>query len=278
MDTQIQPAQGQTPDLAAIKGRQQQTWSSGDFDKIAMTLTITGELLCEAVDIHPGQKVLDVATGSGNTAIAAARRFAEVSGADYVPALVERARERAACERLEIDFRDGDAENLPYPDASFDVVLTTFGSMFAPDQEKAASELLRVCRPGGKIGMANGTPEGFIGELFRINGRYVTPPAGLKPPTLWGKVERLHELFSDGISSLQVTRRTFNFRYTSADHWIEFWRTYYGPTFKTFAALDALSQEALAHDMRELVAKYNRSVDDTMVVPSEYLEVVATRR
>jgi ubiquinone/menaquinone biosynthesis C-methylase UbiE len=270
--------QNQTQDLAAIKGRQQQTWASGDFDRIATTITITGELLCEAVGVQPGQKVLDVATGSGNTAIAAAKRFAETSGADYVPDLVERARERAASERLDIDFREGDAEDLPYPNASFDVVLTTFGSMFAPNQEKAASELLRVCKPGGKIGMANWTPEGFIGELFRINGRYAPPPAGLKPPVLWGKEERLRELFGDDITSLQVTRRTFNFRYMSADHWIDFWRTYYGPTFKTFAALDKASQEALSHDLRELVARYNRSGDDTMVVPSEYLEVVAVRR
>jgi ubiquinone/menaquinone biosynthesis C-methylase UbiE len=278
MITQMENAQSQTPDLVAIKGRQQQTWASGDFDRVAATITITGELLCEAVDIHPGQKVLDVATGSGNTAIAAARRFADAVGVDYVPSLLDRARERAASERLNIAFSEGDAENIPFPDASFDVVLSTFGSMFAPDQEKAASELLRVCKPGGKIGMANWTPEGFIGELFRINARYVPPPPGVRPPVLWGREERLRELFGDGISSLQVTRRTFQFRYMSADHWIDFWRTYYGPTFKTFAALDEASQKSLADAMRELVGKYNRSGDDTMVVPSEYLEVVATRR
>jgi ubiquinone/menaquinone biosynthesis C-methylase UbiE len=280
MITQTQTVQNQpqTPDLAAIKGRQQQTWASGDFDRIAATITMTGELLCEAVDVQPGQSVLDVATGSGNTAIAAARRFAHAAGVDYVPALVARGQERAACEKLTIDFKEGDAENIPYPDASFDAVLSTFGAMFAPNQERAASELLRVCKPGGKIGMANWTPEGFIGELFRVNARYVPPPAGLKPPVLWGKEERLRELFGDGISSLQVTRRTFQFRYMSADHWIDFWRTYYGPTFKTFAALDEASQDALAQDLRELVARYNRSGNGTMVVPSEYLEVVATKR
>ena len=278
MIAQTQMAQNPMPGLAAIKGRQQQTWASGDFDRIAATITITGELLCEAVDLHPGQKVLDVATGSGNTAIAAARRFADAAGVDYVSSLLDRARERAASERLNIAFSEGDAENIPFPNASFDVILSTFGSMFAPDQEKAASELLRVCRSGGKIGMANWTPEGFIGELFRINARYVPPPAGLKPPVLWGKEERLRELFGNAISSLQVTRRTFQFRYPSADHWIDFWRTYYGPTFKTFATLDGASQAALARDMRELVGRYNRSGDDTMVVPSEYLEVVATRR
>jgi ubiquinone/menaquinone biosynthesis C-methylase UbiE len=265
MIAQTHTTQNQVPDLVAIKGRQQQTWASGDFDRIAATITITGELLC-------------VATGSGNTAIAAAKRFADVAGVDYVPALVARARDRAACERLKIEFEEGDAENIPFAGASFDVVLSTFGSMFAPDQEKAASELLRVCRPGGKIGMANWTPEGFIGELFRINARYVTPPAGLKPPVLWGKEERLRELFGHAISSLQVTRRTFQFRYMSADHWIDFWRTYYGPTFKTFAALDEASREALAGDMRELVGRYNRSGDETMVVPSEYLEVVAIKK
>ena len=270
--------QTQTPDLILIKGRQQQTWASGDFHRVAATITAVGEILCEAVDVMPGQKVLDVATGSGNTAIAAARRFCDSTGVDYVPALLERARTRAAAEMLDIRFTDGDAENIPLPDASFDVVLSTFGTMFAPNQEKAASELLRVCKPGGKIGMANWTPEGFIGELFRVNGRHVPPPAGVKPPTLWGSEERLRELFGDSISSLTVTRRDFVFRYLSADHWIEFWRNYYGPTLKSFAALDAAGQEALAQDMRELAARYNRSGKETMIVPAQYLEVIAVKR
>lgn len=270
--------QSQTPDLTAIKGRQQQTWASGDFDRVAATITIVGELLCEAVDVHPGQKVLDVATGSGNTAIAAARRFCDSTGVDYVPALLERGRARAATERLEINFTEGDAEDIPLPDASFDVVLTTFGSMFAPNQEKAASELLRVCNSGGKIGMANWTPDGFIGQLFRVNGRHVPPPAGVKPPTLWGTEERLRELFGDRVSSLTVNRRHFVFRYLSADHWIEFWRDYYGPTLKAFAALDEAGKAALAQDMRELVGRFNRSGNETMIVPSEYLEVVAVKR
>lgn len=270
--------QAGAPDLVAIKGRQQQTWASGDFDRVAATVTIVGERLCEAVDVRPGEKVLDVATGSGNTAIAAARRFCEVTGVDYVPALLERGRDRAASERLDIQFTEGDAEEIPFPDESFDVVLTTFGSMFAPNPEKAASELLRVCRSGGRIGMANWTSEGFIGELFRVNGRHVPPPAGVKPPTLWGNEERLRELFGDGLASLEATRQNFIFRYLSADHWIEYWRDYYGPTLKTFAALDSQGADALARDMRELAARYNRSGSEVMIVPGEYLEAVVVKR
>jgi ubiquinone/menaquinone biosynthesis C-methylase UbiE len=274
----VNATHSQAPDLAAIKARQQQTWASGDFDRVAATITIVGELLCESVDVRPGHKVLDVATGSGNTAIAAARRFCHSTGVDYVPALLDRGRERSAAERLQINFVEGDAENIPFPDSSFDVVLSTFGSMFAPNQEKAASELLRVCKPGGKVGMANWTPDGFIGELFRVNGRHVPPPAGLKPPTLWGTEERLRELFGAGMASLAVKRRAFTFRYLSADHWIEFWRQYYGPTLKAFAALDDAGKEALAYDMRELVARFNRSGDKTMIVPSDYLEVVVVKK
>ena len=271
-------AQPQTPDFVAIKGRQQQTWASGDYSSVGTTLVIVAEQLCEAVDLRPGQRVLDVATGSGNAAIAAARRFCEVTGIDYVPALLERARERAAAERLTVTFQEGDAEQLPVPDGSFDVVLSTLGAMFAPDQERTARELLRVCRPGGTIGMANWTPEGWIGQMFRVNGRHVPPPAGLKGPPLWGTEARLRELFGDGISSLEVTRRHFVFRYRSVAHWLDFFRSYYGPTQKAFEALDPAGQEALARDLTDLALRFNRSGDETMVVPSEYLEVVATRR
>jgi SAM-dependent methyltransferase len=266
-----------SPDLKAIKGKQQQTWASGDFAVVATTLPIVSELLCEAVDLHAGERVLDVATGSGNTAIAAARRFCAVSGVDYVPSLLERARERAAAERLEIDFREGDAEAIPALDATFDVVLSTYGSMFAPDQEQAARELLRVCRPGGRIGMVNWTPEGFIGEMFRTTGRHVPPPAGLKPPVLWGTEARLRELFDGGVTSLSLTRRMYIFRYTSAEHWLDTFRTYYGPTLKAFEALDLAGQQALAADLLDLAHRHNRATDGTLAVPAEYAEVVAVR-
>ncbi len=236
------------------------------------------ELLCEAVDLRPGQKVLDVATGSGNTAIAAARRWCDATGIDYVPALLERGRDRASAERLDVTFEEGDAEAIPFPDASFDVVLSTLGSMFAPNQEKAAHELLRVCRSGGKIGMANWTPDSFVGEMFKINGRFVPPPPGLKPPPLWGTEQRLRELFGEEIAELTTVQRDFTFRYRSADHWIDFFRAYYGPTLKAFDALDGTRQEELAHDLRELVQRRNRSTDSTMVVPSAYLEVVAVKK
>lgn len=268
--------QAQTADLKAIKGKQQQTWASGDFATIGATLPIVSELLCEAVNLNAGERVLDVATGSGNTAIAAARRLCEVAGVDYVPALLARGRERAAAERMEIEFREGDAEAIPYADASFDAVLSTFGSMFAPDQEQTARELLRVTRPGGRIGMANWTPEGFIGEMFRATGRHVPPPAGLKPPVLWGTEARLQELFGDGIGSLAVTRRMFIFRYRSAEHWLEEFRTYYGPTLKAFESLDAAGQERLADDLIELARRHNRA-DGALAVPAEYAEVVVVK-
>ena len=265
-------------DLAAVKQRQQVTWSSGDFAAVATHVTIVGELLCEAADLRPGWRVLDVATGSGNTALAAARRFCEVTGIDYVPALLERGRERAAAERLTITFREGDAEAIPFEDGAFDAVLSTFGAMFAPDQEKVASELLRVTRPGGKIGMANWTPDGYVGQLFRATGRHVPPPTGLNPPVLWGTEERLRELLGDQIASLATTRRAFVFRYPSASHYREFMQRVYGPTVKAFEALDPAGQDALAHDIEALVQECNRSGDDTVVVPADYLEVVATKR
>jgi ubiquinone/menaquinone biosynthesis C-methylase UbiE len=271
-------AQPQMPDLAAIKERQQKAWSSGDYSKPGVTLVIIAEMLCEAVDLRPGRRVLDVATGNGNTALAAARRFCEVTGIDYVSALLKDGRERAAAEGLQVAFQEGDAEDIPFPDASFDYVLSTIGAMFAPDQEKAASELLRVCRPGGKIGLANWTPDGFVGEFFRTIGKHAPPPPGLKPPILWGTEERLRELLGEGISSLQVARRSFIFRYPSAKYYVDFFRSYFGPLQKAFETLNEAGQEALAHDIQDVIQRYNRSDDETAVWPGDYLEVVATRR
>lgn len=264
-------------DLMKIKERQQLAWASGDYAMFGGALLIMSELLCEAVDLRPGQKVLDVATGSGNTALAAARRFGETTGIDYVPALLERGRERAAAERLEVAFREGDAENIPLPDASFDVVLSTVGVMFAPDQEKAAGELLRVCRPGGRIGLANWTPEGFAGELGRLFGSYLPFSPGLKPPVLWGTEERLRELLGGGASDLRITRRSFVFRYRSVRHYLEVLQTQLGPTRETLVALDPAKRENLVGDVVDLIGRFNRSGDETLVVPSDYLEVVVTR-
>ena len=225
---------------------------------IGTTLAITGELLCEAVDLRPGQRVLDVAAGNGNATLAAARRWADVTSTDYVAALLERGRAKADAERLPVTFQEADAEDLPFADSSFDVVLSVFGVMFTPNQEQAAQELLRVCRPGGKIGLANWTPDGFIGHVFRTIGKYIPPPAGVKPPALWGTEQRLRELFGDGISELTVNRRMFVFRYRSAEHWLEVFRTYYGPVLKAFAALDAEGQAGLARDLTELLQRFNQ--------------------
>jgi ubiquinone/menaquinone biosynthesis C-methylase UbiE len=267
-----------TIELEAIKEKQQKTWASGNYAVIGNQLVIMGERLFEAVDVHSGQKVLDVATGSGNTAISAARRYCDVTGIDYVPELIEQAKERAGAEGLEITFEVGDAENLPYPDASFDVVLSTVGVMFAPDQEKTASELLRVCKPGGKIGLTNWTPDGFIGNMFRTVGKHVPPPPGVKPPPLWGTEERLWELFGEGISSLHAMRHSYMFRSLSVEHFIESFRTYYGPVHKAFESLDAAGQDAFASDLEELLRNWNTSGDETVVASSDYLEVVAVRR
>ncbi len=266
------------PDLVEIKERQQLAWASGDYAVFGAALLIMSELLCEAVDLRPGQTVLDVATGSGNTALAAARRFGETTGIDYVPALLERGRERAAAERLEVAFREGDAESIPFPDASFDIVLSTVGVMFAPDQERAAGELLRVCRPGGRIGLANWTPDGFAGELGSLFGSYLPFSPGLKPPVLWGTEGRLRELLGGGVRDLRIARRSFVFRYRSIRHYLEVLQTQLGPTRETFLSLDPAEREGLMRDVVDLIGRFNRSGDGTMVVPSDYLEVVATRR
>ena len=266
------------PDLSAVKTRQQGAWSSGDYATVGTTLQIVGETLCEALDLRAGQKVLDVAAGNGNVTLAAARRWCEVVSTDYVPALLERGRERAAAERLAIEFREADAEALPFADASFDAVVSTFGVMFTADQDKAATELVRVCKPGGKIGLANWTPEGFIGQLFKTIGKYMPPPAGVKSPALWGTGARITEFFGAQASSIQLEQRDFVFRYRSAQHWLDVFKSYYGPLLKTFGALDPETRTALTDDLFELIKRFNRSGDKTMVVPSEYLEVVVTRQ
>jgi ubiquinone/menaquinone biosynthesis C-methylase UbiE len=261
-------------DLAAVKNKQQSAWAAGDYAVIGTTLQIVGESLCEALDLRAGQRVLDVAAGNGNATLAAARRWRDVVSTDYVGALLERGKARASAEGLAVQFEPADAENLPFDDGAFDVVVSTFGVMFTPDQDKAASELARVCRPGGKIGLANWTPSSFVGEMFKVIGRYIPPPPGVKPPSLWGTEERLRELFGDRIAALRAPRKHFAFRYRSPRHWLDTFRTYYGPMHKAFAALDAAKQEALAADLLALVQRFNTATDATVVVPGEYLEAV----
>jgi ubiquinone/menaquinone biosynthesis C-methylase UbiE len=266
-----------SPDLAALKQRQQAAWSSGNYAIVGTTLQIVGEELCEALDLRAGSKVLDVAAGNGMASLAAARRWCDVTSTDYVPALLECGRARASADGLTIDFKEADAENLPFGDASFDVVLSTFGVMFTPNQVQAASELSRVCKPGGKIGLANWTPDGFIGQVFKTLGKYLPPPAGAKSPALWGTRARLDEMFGSA-GSITATARMFNFRYRSPEHFLEVFRTFYGPVLKAFAALDQTNQENLRNDLRALVVGMNAAKDGTMVVPSEYLEVIVTKR
>ena len=273
----VQAAASAAVDLAAVKGRQQAAWAFGDYATVGATLQIVGETLCEAVDLRSNQRILDVAAGNGNATLAAARRFADVVSTDYVGALLERGRARAEAERLPVIFQEADAEALPFDDASFDVVLSTFGVMFTPDQQRAANELMRVCRPGGKIGLANWTPESFIGRLFKIIGQYVPPPPGVKSPALWGVRSHLEALFglNAGIASQS---RNFVFRYKSPAHWIEIFRGCYGPVAKAFAAIDAAAGAALEADLYALLRSRNVATDGALVVPSEYLEAVITKR
>lgn len=264
-------------DLVAVKARQREVWASGDFAVIGTTLQLVGETLCEAADVRAGSHVLDVACGNGNAALAAAHRFAKVVGLDYVPALLERARERAAAERLEIDFVEGDAEQLPFPAESFDTVLSTFGVMFAPDQPRAAHELTRVVRKGGTIALASWTPEGFIGRLLSTVGKHVPPPAGVASPIYWGHEARLRELFPD-VRAFHTRRRNFVFRYESAEHFIHVFRTFYGPTHKAFEKLDPDGQLRLADDIRALIEQFNGpSTLKSVAIPAEYLETVIDR-
>jgi len=276
------PAESTTPpqpDLEAIKARQQATWSTGDYHVIATQIQIVAELLIERLDVRSTERVLDVATGSGNAAIAAARRGCEVVGIDYVPALLERARRRSKAEGLSIDFVEGDAEALTFLDGSFDVVTSVFGAMFAPDQDRTAAELLRVTRSGGRIGVVAHTPDGFIGQLFRTIARHVPPPAGLRSPIQWGTEVRLRELFGAEASDIRTEKRTYAFRGRSAEAWVETWRREYGPIRKAFDAVSGVDgRVALEQDLVELIGRFNRAADGTMVVPSEYLEAVIVKR
>ena len=268
-----------TPDLEAIKTRQQATWASGDYHMIGTTIQIVSELLIESLDLRATERVLDVATGSGNAAMAAARRGNQVIGIDYVPGLLERARQRAKAEGLVIDYLQMDAEALTFLDSSFDVVTSVFGSMFAPDHTQAAGEMLRVCRPGGTIGLANWTPDGFIGELFRTVAAHVPPPAGVQSPMLWGTEAHLRTLFGDAIASLEIEERTFTFRFTSAEEFVRFFRTWYGPTLKAFAALEGDAHDALEQDLLALARRSDRlGSADAIAIPATYIEAVAVTR
>src|SRR5499427_5188292 len=260
------------PDLAVIKTRQQAAWSSGDYAVVGTTLQMVGEELCEALDLRAGKTVLDVAAGNGMASLAAARRWCDVVSTDYVASLLERGRSRALAEGLPIEFKVADAEALPFSNNSFDTVISTFGVMFTPNQERAAAELLRVCKSGGRIGLTNWTPDGFIGQLFKTIGKYLPPPAGAKSPALWGMQTRIDEMFGSSAREITAQRRHFVFRYRSPEHFLEIFRTYYGPVLKAFAALDTGKQDSLKRDILALIATLNRSGDATMVVPSEYLE------
>jgi ubiquinone/menaquinone biosynthesis C-methylase UbiE len=264
-------------ELEAVKAKQQATWASGDYAVIGTSLQIIGESLCEAVDVRAGWHVLDVAAGNGNASLAAARRGCDVVATDYVDTLLDRARRRADADGLPLTTKVADAEALPFEDGSFDAVLSTVGVMFAPDHQRAASELLRVCRPGGRIGLANWTPEGFVGQMFKVVGAHVPPPAGVQSPVLWGTEDHLQELLGSG-ADVQVTRKHFTFRYRSAEHFFETFREYYGPTFKAWGALDEAGQASFEEQLVALAAEANRSTGSDLAVDSEYLEVVATRR
>ena len=266
-------------DFAGIKQKQQITWASGDYAVIGTTLQIVGESLAEAVDVRAGERVLDVAAGNGNATLAAARRFADVTSTDYVPALLDKGREACRCRGPgTVKFQVADAEALPFDDESFDVVLSTFGAMFTPDHTQAAREMLRVVRSGGRIGLANWTPEGFIGQLFKIVGSYLPPPAGLKPPALWGTEPHIVAVFGAQAVDIKAVRKIFNFRYRSSAHWLQLFRDYYGPTHKAFAALDTAQQKSFEADIIALLNRLNVGGQHSLVVPSEYLEVVITKR
>ena len=273
----LEPAPA-SPDLEVIKTRQRVAWSSGNYAVVGTTLQIVGEELCEALDLRAGRKVLDVAAGNGMASLAAARRWCDVVSTDYVSSLLERGRARASADGLPVEFKEADAEALPFGDNSFDTVISTFGVMFTPNQDQAAAELLRVCKSGGQIGLTNWTPDGFIGQVFKTLGKYLPPPAAAKSPLLWGTRARLTEMFGPAATWIKTESRHFNFRYRSAEHFVDVFRNYYGPMLKAFAALDVPQQTKLEKDLYDLIARMNKADDGTMVVPSEYLEVIIAKR
>ena len=265
------------PDYSAIKARQNAAWSSGDYAKVGTTLQIVGEGLAEAMDLDPDSRVLDVAAGNGNATLAFARRWCAVTSTDYVGALLDKGRARAEAEALPVTFRVADAELLPFAAGAFDAVVSTFGVMFAPDQRQAANEMLRVCRPGGKIGMANWTADGFIGQVFKTLGKHVPPAAGLDSPSQWGSKAWIEAAFSEA-RSIALDGRTFMFRYRSIGHFVDFFKTYYGPVHKAFLALDGAGQAALASDLAATIARFNVAKDGSLRVPSAYAEIVVVKR
>jgi ubiquinone/menaquinone biosynthesis C-methylase UbiE len=277
MSSTAQNLQSNVPNYDTIKTKQQIAWGSGDYTRVGVTLQISGEQLCEAMDLHAGQSVLDVAGGNGNVSLAAARRFCKVVSTDYVPTLLAHSQRRAEVDGLAIEYQQADAEALPFTDNSFDNVVSTFGVMFTPNQSRAASELIRVCKPGGKIGMANWTPDGFIGQLFKTIGQYITPPPGVNSPAAWGTKTFLQQHFGSHTTQLQSESRHFTFRYQSPQHWLDMFSTYYGPLLKTFEALDESTGTKLSTDVLSLIQRFNKADDGTMVVPSEYLEIVAVK-
>lgn len=277
MTNTAQKLQETGPDYNAIKAKQQIAWGSGDYSRVGVTLQITGEQLCEAMDLRAGQTVLDVAAGNGNASLAAARRFCKVLSTDYVPDLLEHSQQRAQADGLAIDYQQADAEKLPFYNSRFDNVVSTFGVMFTPNQAQTASELIRVCKPGGKIGLVNWTPKGFIGQLFKIIGQYITPPTGLNSPAAWGTKAFIETNFGSHASSIQLKERNFVFRYQSPQHWLDIFSTYYGPLVKTYEALDKHTSKRFSNEILDLIDKLNTADDGTMVVASEFLEVIVTK-
>jgi SAM-dependent methyltransferase len=266
-----------TPDYPAIKAKQNAAWASGDYSRIGVTLQIVGESLAETMDLRTGASVLDVAAGNGNATLAFARRMCVVTSTDYVDTLLARSRARAEAEGLDVTYEIADAEQLPFNDSTFDGVVSTFGVMFAPNQDRAASELLRVCRSNGKIGLANWTPTSFIGEVFKTLGKHVAPPSGVSSPARWGTESWLAQTFRPHARAIAVERKVFVFRYTSPQQFVDVFRAFYGPIHKAFLALDANGQAALAADLIDTVARFNTASDGSMRVPSEYTEVLIVK-